>query len=202
MKLHTMSRLVAGLVIGCASHSAFASNISFAGLSGLTGSAFGTYAESGFTVSAAFGDWREAHAFGAPEPSIYVEDLRSAPFGGLAVTNGGLFTFDSVDLSAYASAAGYEITGWLGGATVFDVAGSEGTGVFDSILGGSSALIDRLTIDVSSAGPGSFNIDNIRVSAVSPVPEPGSYGLMLLGLGMLGGSMRRRSRAGGCDSRA
>jgi len=195
MKLHTMSRLAAGVVIACATQAALASDISFAGLSGFTGSALGTYAEDGFTVSAAFGDWREAHAFGAPQPSVYVEDLRSTPFGGLAVTNGGLFTFESVDLSAYASAVGYEITGWLGGVALFDVAGSQGTGLFDSIGSGSSALIDRLTIDVASAGPGSFNVDNIRVSAVSPVPEPSSYGLMLLGLGVLGGFMRRRSRA-------
>lgn len=196
MKLHTMSKTALGVAVAlCAAQSALASTITFDGLPGATADPFGSYTEAGFTVSATFGDWKEAHDFGAPIPSLYVEDLRTAPFGGLQVTGAGLFTFDSFDLSAYSSAVGYEITGWLGTTSVFDVANSLAAGPFSAVGGGSSTAIDRLTIDISSGGPGSFNLDNIRVSAVSAVPEPETCALMGLGLGLMGIFTRRRQRA-------
>lgn len=39
----------------------------------------------------------------------------------------------------------------------------------------------------------SFEIDNL---AIAPVPEPATWGLMLLGLGLAGAGLRRRRRAG------
>lgn len=193
MKFHTIFKAMLGAVATlCASHAALAATITFDGLPGTTGDPFSTYSEAGFSISAAFGDWKEGHAFGAPPPSLYVEDLRSSPFGGLQVTGGGLFTFESFDLSAFSSAVGYEVTGWLGASSVFDVASSQAAGPFATVTAGSPMAIDRLTIDVSSGGPGSFNIDNIRVSAVSVVPEPSTYALMALGFGVMGMFVRRR----------
>jgi hypothetical protein len=41
-----------------------------------------------------------------------------------------------------------------------------------------------------------LNLDNVSVSAVSPVPEPESYAMMLAGLGALGLMSRRRMHKG------
>jgi hypothetical protein len=196
MTPHIMSRLALAVVVAAgASQAATAATIGFDALSGNTGDSFSSLSEDGFTVTAPFGDWKEAHAYGAPLPSVYVEDLRSTPFGSLQVENGGLFTFDSLDLAAYWSAVGYEVRGTLGGAIVFDFSGSQAAGGFNTVSSLSSLAIDRLTIDLSSGGPGSFNVDNIRVNAVvTPVPEPSSYGLMLAGLGALGMFLRRRQQ--------
>ncbi|MBW8831157.1 MAG: PEP-CTERM sorting domain-containing protein [Burkholderiales bacterium] len=196
MRHHFFSKSALGLAVAiCTSHAALASTITFDGLPGITADPFNSYSESGFTVAATFGNWKEGHSSGAPLPSLYVHDLHSSPFGALQVTNGGLFTFDSFDLSAFMSAVGYEIKGWLGTTSVFDVASSQAAGTaFTTVSGGSSLAIDRLTIDISSGGPGEFNVDNIRVSAVSAVPEPSTYGLMMLGFGFIGAITRRRQR--------
>jgi len=192
MAFNALARFALGTAtLLCAGHAALAATITFDGLPGNTADPFSSYTEAGFTVSARFGDWKEAHVYGAPLPSIYVEDLRSSPFGSIEVGNGSQFSFASLDLAGYLSPLGYEITGWRGGTTVFDIAANQAAGGFVTIgNAASSALIDRLTIDVSSSGPGSFNIDNIRVS---PVPEPGTYGLMLAGLGMTA-LLRRRQQ--------
>ncbi len=193
MALNALSRIALGTIVALsAGHAALAATITFDGLPGNTADPFSSYTEAGFTVSARFGDWKEAHVYGAPLPSIYVQDLRSSPFGSIEVGNGALFTFTSLDLDGYLSPLGYEITGWRGGSALFDIAANQAAGGFATVgNAASSLLIDRLTIDVSSGGPGSFNIDNIRVS---PVPEPGTYGLMLGGLGMIGWLLRRRQQ--------
>lgn len=194
MTSHTFSRLALGLATAlCASGAAFGATIGFDGLPGNTADPFSSYTEAGFTVTARSGNWKEAHVYGAPLPSIYVEDLRASPFGSVEITNGSTFSFQSLDLDAYLSPLGYEITGWQGATAVFDIANNQAAGGFVTIgNAAASALVDRLTIDVSGAGPGSFNLDNIRVTAV---PEPASVGLMVAGLGLLGVCARRKRSA-------
>jgi hypothetical protein len=41
---------------------------------------------------------------------------------------------------------------------------------------------------------GSLNIDNVMLTAVTPVPEPGSYAMLVAGLGVLGFMGRRRQQ--------
>jgi hypothetical protein len=53
---------------------------------------------------------------------------------------------------------------------------------FQTLTGGGSMVIDTLTFDISSGGPGSFNVDNINLTAV---PEPSAYLMLLAGLGLL-----------------
>jgi hypothetical protein len=66
-----------------------------------TPAAFSSYVESGFSVSAAAGDWMVRTNYGNPEPFIYFVN----PTGQLTTSaeievtaGGGLFTFESVDL--------------------------------------------------------------------------------------------------------
>jgi len=40
--------------------------------------------------------------------------------------------------------------------------------------------------------PSYYNLDNISVSAVAPVPEPATWAMMLVGLGAIGFMARRR----------
>ncbi len=193
MTSRTFSKLALGIAATlCACGPALAATITFDGLRGDTGDAFSSYNEAGFTVSARFGDWKEAHAYGAPVPSIYVSDFHGTPFGSVEVTNGGTFSFASLDLAGDLTALGYEIAGWRGGNMVFDIAANQAAGAFVTIGNAAAwAQIDRLTIDVSGGGPGAINLDNIRVSAV---PEPESLALMMAGLGVVGVLARRRSR--------
>ena len=173
-------------VLTLMSSTASAAIITFDGLTGATADPLSVYSESGFTVTPTLGAWKEAHSFGNPIPSIYVSDLSSGtPFGNLQVTaGGGLFIFNSLDLQAFNSGVGYEIRGSRGGTVLFSVANSQGASVaFQTLKGGSSLAIDTLTFDISSGGPGSFNVDNIKVTAV---PEPTAYLLVLSGLGLLG----------------
>ncbi len=54
------------------------------------------------------------------------------------------------------------------------------------------ALLQRTTIDGASAA---FRFDGVYTDVTRAVPEPGSIALLLMGLGMMGGVMRRRKPA-------
>ena len=157
---------------------------------GNTGDLLGTYTESGYTVTPTIGSWLEAHSFGAPIPSIYLADFHGNPFGSISVTGPGQFTLDTLDLAAEISGVGYEVRGFKEGLQQFSFSGSEvATGAFHTLASSSKLAIDTLIIDVASGGPGSINIDNIHVSAV---PEPETWSLALVGLGLTAWMARRR----------
>lgn len=197
VKLFTGPAALRG-VIGSLALLAFSSTtsaaiITFDGLTGATADPLSAYSEDGFTVTPTLGEWKEAHVFGSPLPSIYASDLGpDVPFGNLEVTaGGGLFVFNSLDLHVFNSGVGYEIRGSLGGTTLFSGANGQAPGdAFQTLTGGGGVVIDRLTFDISSGGPGSFNVDNINVTAV---PEPAAYLLLMPGVAMAGWWGRQRT---------
>jgi PEP-CTERM motif-containing protein len=181
------------LALSLMSTSASAAVITFDGLTGSTADPLTTpYSEDGFTVTPTLGEWKKGLIFGNPLPSIYVSELGlDTPFGNLQITSGGgLFTFNSLDLQAFNTAVGYEIRGSRGGTVLFSVANSQAASAnFQTLTGGGSLAIDTLTFDISG-GPGSFNVDNINVTAV---PEPSTYLLLLSGLGLAAWPRRQKA---------
>jgi hypothetical protein len=176
---------------------ATATVITFGGLSGINGSPFTTYTESGFTVSPTLGTWFQGQLFGNPVPSIFSGPQFGSPAtDAIAVTEGGgLFTFGGLDLAANNGSVNFTFTGLRDASTVFSVAGLEpglsGPFAFVTIPGGVAAdLIDTLVVTTSILGT-STNIDNIVVTAA--VAEPASVGLLAAGLAFVG-FFRRRLR--------
>lgn len=193
MTSFTRSTAAFGLAaLALVSTSASAAIITFDGLTGDTADPLSAYSEDGFTVTPTLGAWKEAHVFGNALPSIYVSDLGpGTPFGNLQITaGGGLFVFNSLDLQAFNSGVGYEIRGSRAGTVLFSLPNSQAaSAAFQTLTGVGALAIDTLTFDISSGGPGSFNVDNINLSAV---PEPSTGLLLLAGLGLVGTTRRQR----------
>ncbi|WP_422344363.1 PEPxxWA-CTERM sorting domain-containing protein [Parasphingorhabdus sp.] len=163
--------------------------ISFDDLGGSNGDVFtGPYIEDGFTVSAVRGDVFEGHIFGNPEPSlVFGSVFGGGPVGSVQVL-GGIFNFNSFDLTTQNGTGEYQVDGFLNGSSVFSLAGSLSPGGFQTISG-LAGNIDQLNFILTANGT-SVNLDNIDVSAA--VPEPATWAFMILGFGAIGGALRRR----------
>ncbi len=109
----------------------------------------------------------------------------------VAALNGGLFNLASFDIAAAfnnSPGTSFTATGFLGGGTVGTISGS--LGEFATFAGFGTST-DRVVFN-GSGGGGGFELDNLKFSAVSGVPEPATWAMMLLGFGAVGASMRRR----------
>ena len=212
------SLLVALFVMLWATES-MAYTIGFGNLGGSNLSAFNSYTESGYTVSATGGSWFVAKVFGNGIPAIGAGPIYNPGVSQITVTEGGeRFTFQGLDLSSnVAGGTSYLIEGFLGGADVFSVTATINsintfeTNLFSSI---ENFNIDELTITGTPGhGTTSFNIDNIRAgeaqaqthtcdsnpASCTAVPEPAS--MMLLGAGLAGIEVWRRRRGVGGNDR-
>ncbi|MEG3125549.1 PEPxxWA-CTERM sorting domain-containing protein [Sphingomonas sp. GB1N7] len=69
----------------------------------------------------------------------------------------------------------------------YNVSVASGTGSFFGLTG--SDAFNRVTVSQSG---GYAVLDNVRFN-VAAVPEPATWGMMILGFGLMGGAMRRRS---------
>lgn len=144
--------------------------------------------------------------FGLPPILVYSrQSTNSADPGGAAIfpnrtntgititrTDGGLFTFNGLDLTY----AFNDQNAFFGGGTAsfsFNGGSSVVTRAFDNLAGFQTFNFDvaNLTsVNISADSP--FQIDNVRLTAVAAVPEPGTWAMMLLGFGGIGLAMRRK----------
>jgi hypothetical protein len=183
-------RITTGLLMLQIAFAAFpilkADVIDFNTLPGNNKDPFTTYTENGFTVSATSGPWSVATLFGNPVPDVFCFNCNP---GTLEVT-GGQFNFEGVDLGDAAPPPfSYTITGYLNGSQVLLQSGVSpaAVGTFATIASAETTqLLDRLDISINTASTDG-NVDNIVVNSV---PEPGTWILLLLVIGVLARSFR------------
>jgi hypothetical protein len=134
--------------------------IAFSGL--LTSeSPAGTYAESGFVVTADSSDWITWTAYGAPAPCIVFFAHGGALTRGVSVTaSGSTFKFVAVDLYSSMTPIPYEITGLRDSVVVFSVAGT-----WPNTFG------NFRTVEHPN---GRENVDTLLIRLSNPAPADGS----------------------------
>jgi MYXO-CTERM domain-containing protein len=192
--LFAFAALAAAVITAPAAH---ADVIGFDDLVGSNGAAFTSYTEDGYTVSKSNGSSGcIASVFGNTVPSVFGgRACDNKQNGHYSITNPIAFVFESIDLAANNGALTYFFTGLMGGVTLWSFHSElpSDTGVFHTVLSGSSVPIDTLELKLHSNQGSSFNFDNIVVSAApSNVPEPASLALALVALGAAGLARRRR----------
>jgi hypothetical protein len=146
--------------------------ISFSGLAAMVGSAFTTYTESGFTVSATAGSWT-VDGYGNPGPSVIFSVADgSTVTGRMQVTAGGAtFGFTSIDLYSSTTPIPYTITGLRNAATMFTMAATlpNTFGNFVTVVNPqAAAVIDTLVVNLTDTAAACcsnpMGVDNIAVS--------------------------------------
>lgn len=163
------------------------------GLQIFVGGSFSSYSEDGFTVTLNAGGARAYEAWGLDDNEYVVGHRVNAgsfwrpswenPVFTLTQNSTNAFNLESIDLFDFLGAVSFTSNT---GATETFVASSLGTYFFDSSFNN--------IVSASWTSNSAFAFDNINVSAVSAVPEPSTYALMLGGLGMVGFMATRRRK--------
>ncbi len=132
-----------------------------------------TYAESGFTVTVASGNWVEQHGYGNPAPFIqFGAAAGTTATGGIRITSGGTpFTFTSVDLYSSTTTIPYQFIGSRAGVAVFTVSNTLGNtfGNFLTVANpNATSVIDTLSIVLTNPAAACcsnpMGLDNIAFS--------------------------------------
>jgi hypothetical protein len=110
----------------------------------------------------------------------------------IATSGDYLLSFD-FDGSGFFDIYNQTLSSYLMPGPVFQL---NGTGTDSGLLALTGGMSYKLYFGAIGAGlpgyAGSLNLDNVSLTAVTPVPEPGSYAMLLAGLGVLGFISRRR----------
>lgn len=161
--------------------------------------AFGGYSEAGFRYEVESGGFY-VNVNGNPGHDL--EGYANGGGGALSITSedSPLFTFDALDFWAYSPGQQgpwtLSVTGWRDGDVL---------GVDDFVVDGSSGIdwtffgaenlaglkLDRLSFELDAGGGYWEAVDNIRLTSVSAIPEPGVWALMIAGFGLAGAALRR-----------
>lgn len=106
-----------------------------------------------------------------------------------AISNASAFVFDGAYFSG-ASAIGYQL--YLGGALVYTSAAATNlTATPSFVASGYTGAVDSVVV---LGQQGYYALDDFTYHAVTSVPEPASWAMMILGFAMVGGTLRRRQR--------
>ncbi len=174
--------------------------MTFDNLPGEFASPFLTHTENGFTFTRTAGYATKA-SIGDPSAPAVVSYGYNAVFDLTAAGNS--FVFDGFGLFVQSNFFTlYDVVGRRGGAEIFSYSANQGGTSSRFILQGSqsTALVDRVTMTFNNYGQaqGASTVDNISsrivVGAPGPmaVPEPATWAMMIVGFGIVGGTMRRR----------
>ncbi len=169
---------------------------------------FSTLATGGYTLSSTE-FFTQVVGANSPESGSFsgngttrVVSFNSTPVT-LASSNGGAFSLTSFEggeswiTEPHQWARQIQVVGTLvgGGTTTavfdLDLVKNAQTGLQVFSLGSSFHNLSKVTFTGLGGNP-EFSLDNIAVNAVTAVPEPGTYAMLLAGLGLLGLSKRRK----------
>ncbi len=147
--------------------------------------------------------------FGLPPILVYSRQSTNNPdFGGTSIfpnridpgltiarTDGAAFTFNSLDLTfAFDDQNAF----FAGGLATYTFNGGEfsQTRAFDNLAGFQTFIFNTPDVfNVRISADSAFAIDNVVLNqAVSAIPEPASWAMMIIGFGAIGAAMRRRQR--------
>lgn len=124
--------------------------------------------------------------------SATIADTSGAGYSSLSLYLGSIDTFNSIELL---STAGAVIASYGGSAFLGGPSGDQGLPTTNRLISFSREANDALFggIRITST-TNSAELDNVRFSLVSPVPEPSTWAMMLVGFGLVGGTLRRRTK--------
>ena len=171
-----------------------------------------THAEGAFTYTQSLGTgWSLSSSFGNPVSGLLTKD-DFTDFGSVIdifLTGGWLFTFNSFQIACAGStfddsffacdedAEAVQFIGKSGNSTLFTSPNFTSFSFppsFSNVASGTALQFDRLQIRISGAGTGRMVLDNINLSPIGAVAEPGTLLLLVSGLAGLAGIRFSRSR--------
>jgi hypothetical protein len=122
-------------------------------------------------------------------------------FEGDSIYNLNNNAFAEIQFSAVMSDVGFafasnvettQFSAFLGSTLVASF--SAPTGYSGDFYGFTGIAFDSIRIDSGGLNNANYFLDNLQSIAVTPVPEPETYAMMLAGLGLLGAITRRRKQ--------